>query len=143
MATSQQLNLLELPNLNVDVAISSAMARIVEASGLSRIEVLEKLNDAAHRHEVRLCSGNAKVLGLATFEKWLNANAPEHLPSIRALNLFCHVFESHAPLDILAQSHGWGWQVIDNEDGILLDLARTEREIKNLRAKKRKLEAGL
>lgn len=142
-ATNQRLSLLNLPSLNVDAEISATMARIVEVSGLSRIEAVERLNEAAQRYEVRLCSGSAKALGLATFDKWLNPNAPDHMPSTRALNLFCHVFQAHEPLDILARSHGWGWQVISNEDGKLLDLARTEREIKNLRAKKRKLEAGL
>ncbi|KHK02800.1 hypothetical protein NY78_1750 [Desulfovibrio sp. TomC] len=44
---------------------------------------------------------------------------------------------------MLARSHGLGWRVIDDEDFKLLELARMEREIKALRARKRKIEAEL
>ncbi|WP_231583855.1 hypothetical protein [Desulfovibrio sp. TomC] len=104
---------------------------------------MDQLNAAARRYGVRLASGSAKELGLATFEKWLNPNEPEYVPSTRALNLFCHVFQSPEPLDLLARSHGLGWRVIDDEDFKLLELARMEREIKALRARKRKIEAEL
>ncbi len=143
MNTNRSLNLLELPCLNVDAEIAASMSRIVGASGLSRVEAVDRLNESSRRHGVRLCSGSAKVLGLATFEKWLNPNEPEHTPSIRALNLFCNVFDTQEPLDVLARSHGYGWRMITAEDGKLLSIAQTEREIKNLKAKKRKIEAGL
>ena len=119
------------------------MHRIIDASGLSRAEAVDRLNEAARRYGVRLCGGSAETLTLATLEKWLNANEPRNVPSTRALNLFCHVFGATEPFDLLARSHGLGWRVIDAEDAKLLEWARTEREIKNLRAKKRKIEAAL
>lgn len=143
MPTAQRLSLLELPSLNVDAEIAVSMSRIVEASGWSRAETVERLNMTARRYGVRLTTGSARELGLATFEKWLNPNEPEHVPSLRALNLFCHVFGTVEPLDILARSHGLGWRVINGEDAKLLELARTEREIKALRERKRKIEAEL
>jgi hypothetical protein len=135
--------LLDLPSLNVDADIAASMSRIVEESGLSRAEAVDKINEAARRYGVRLCSGSAKALGLATFEKWLNPNEPDHVPSTRALNLFCHVFNVSDPLSILVRSHGQGWRVIESVDAKLLDLARTEQEIKRLRARKRKIETEL
>lgn len=141
--TARQFSLLDLPSLNVDAEIAASMSRIIDASGLSRAEAVDRLNIASQHYAVRLCSGSAKALGLATFEKWLNPNEPEHLPSTRALNLFCHVFNVTEPLDILARSHGRGWRLIDGEGTKLLELARTEQEIKRLRARKRKIETEL
>jgi len=143
MTTARRRSLLDLPSLNVDADIAVSMARIVEASGLSRAEAVDRLNETARRFGVRLCGGSAEALTLATLEKWLNPNEPKNVPSLRALNIFCHVFQAPAPLDLLARSHGLGWRVIDGEDAKLLEWARTEREIRNLRAKKRRLESGL
>lgn len=141
--TARRHSLLDLPSLNIDAEIAVSMSRIIDASGLSRAETADRLNVASQRYAVRLCSGTAKALGLATLEKWLNPNEPEHVPSTRALNLFCHVFNTTEPLDILARSHGRGWRIIDEADGKLLELARTEQEIKRLRARKRKIETEL
>lgn len=141
-AHAQQLSLLELPELNPDADIAVSMDRIVQAAGLSRAEAVDRLNAAARRFGVRLASGSARELGLATFEKWLNP-AADYVPSVRALNLFCHVFGTAEPLDLLVRSHGKGWRVIDGEDAKLLEWARTEREIKRLRARKRKIETEL
>lgn len=143
MQSARRLSLLDLPSLNVDADIAASMARIVEGSGLSRAEAVDRINEVARRYGVRLCGGPAEALTLATLEKWLNPNESKNVPSVRALNVFCHVFGAPEPLDLLARSHGLGWRVIDGEDAKLLDWARTEREIKNLRAKKRKIEAGL
>ncbi|WP_300155865.1 hypothetical protein [Solidesulfovibrio sp.] len=140
---ARRRSLLDLPSLNIDGDISASMNRIVEASGLSRFEAVDRLNQAAKRYGVRLSGGNAEALTLATLEKWLNPNESKNVPSTRALNLFCHVFEASEPLDLLARSHGLGWRIIEDEDAKLLELARTEREIKVLRARKRKIEAEL
>ena len=142
-AHSRRLSLLELVELNPDADIAVSMDRIVQAAKLSRAEAVDRLNEAARRFGVRLAAGSAKELGLATFEKWLNPKEAEYVPSVRALNLFCHVFGSVEPLDILARSHGLGWRVIAGDDAKLLELARTEREIKALRERKRKIEAEL
>jgi len=141
--TARRRSLLDLPSLNVDADIAASMARIVEASGLSRATAVDRLNEAARRYGVRLCGGNAEALTLATLEKWLNPNEPKNVPSMRALNLFCHVFQATEPLDLLARSHGLGWRVINGEDARLLEWARTEQEIRRLRARKRKIETEL
>lgn len=143
MQSSRRLSLLDLPSLNVDADIAASMNRIVESSGLSRAEAVDNLNEAARRYGVRLCGGNAEMLTLATFEKWLNPNEHKNVPSTRALNVFCHVFGTPDPLDLLARSHGQGWRVINGDDARLLEWARTEQEIKRLRARKRKIETEL
>jgi hypothetical protein len=143
MQSARRLSLLDLPSLNMDAEVAASMSRIVESSGLSRAEAVDKLNEAARRYGVRLCGGNAETLTLATLEKWLNPNEPKNIPSTRALNLFCHVFGTPEPLDLLARSHGQGWRVIDGDDARLLEWARTEQEIKRLKARKRKIETEL
>ncbi len=143
MPSVRRPSLLDLPSLNVDADIAASMSRIIEASGLSRAEAVDRLNETAQRHGVRLCGGNAEALTLATLEKWLNPRESKNVPSTRALNVFCHAFGTKEPLDVLARSHGQGWRVIDGEEAKLLEWARTEREIRSLRAKKRKLESGL
>ena len=143
MATMARPSLLNLPTLCVDADIAASMSRIVEASGLSREQVVDKLNEAAIRYGVRICSGSAHALSLPTFEKWLNPNEPGNVPSIRALNLFCHVLGVIEPLDLLAQSHGWGCRVIDAEAAKVLEIAQIGREIDVLRARKRKKEEEL
>ena len=141
--SARRLSLLDLPSLNMDADIATSMSRIVESSGLSRAEAVDRLNQAARRYGVRLCGGNAETLTLATLEKWLNPNESKNVPSTRALNVFCHVFAAPEPLDLLARSHGQGWRVIDGEDARLLEWARTEQEIKRLKARKRKIETEL
>ena len=141
--SARQCSLLELPELNPDADIAVSMDRIVQASGLSRAEAVDRLNAAARRYGVRLASGSARELGLATFEKWLNPREADYVPSVRALNLFCHVFGVMEPLDLLVRSHGNGWRIIGGEDVRLLEWARTEQEIKRLRARKRKIETEL
>ena len=143
MPTARQGSLLELPELNPDAEIAVSMDRIVQAARLSRAEAVDRLNAAARRFGVRLASGSAKELGLATFEKWLNPKEADYVPSVRALNLFCHVFGTPEPLDILARSHGLGWRIIRGEDARLLEWAHTEREIKALRKRKSRIEAEL
>ncbi len=143
MQSARQGSLLDLPSLNMDAEIAASMSRIVESSGLSRAEAVDRLNEAARRYGVRLCGGNADALTLATLEKWLNPRESKNVPSTRALNLFCHVFGATEPLDLLARSHGQGWRVIDGEDARLLEWARTEQEIKRLKARKRKIETEL
>lgn len=140
---SRRLSLLELVELCPDEGLALSMDRIIQAAGVSRAEAVDRLNAAARRFGVRLTSGNARELGLATFEKWLNPKEVDYVPTIRALNLFCHVFGTPEPLDVLARSHGMGWRVIGAADAKLLELARTEREIKALRERKRKIEAEL
>jgi len=136
-------SLLDLPTLNVDADIAASMSRIVEGSGLSREHVVDQLNTAAVRHGVRICGGSAKALSLATLEKWLNPKETEHVPSTRALNLFCHVFNTVEPLNILARSHGWGCRVVEADEAKVLEVALIEREIKKLRAQARKKEAEI
>lgn len=140
---AKRYSLVDLPTLCVDADIAASMARIVEASGLSRELAVDRLNQAAIRHGVRICSGSARALSVATFEKWLNPREPENIPPTRALNLFCHVFEDFEPLDILARSHGWGCRVIGSEEAKVLEVAMLERTIKELRAQKRKKEAEI
>ncbi|UJX40846.1 hypothetical protein K9F62_19500 [Desulfovibrio sp. JY] len=47
------------------------------------------------------------------------------------------------PLDCGLGRMGKGWRVIDGDDARLLEWARTEQEIKRLKARKRKIETEL
>lgn len=136
-----QFSLLDLPSLDVDAEIATSMSRTVQASGLSREQALDRLNEAARRMGVRLTGG--KELSLATFEKWLNPRAAEHRPSVLALNLFCHAFRDPGPLRVLARSHGLGWDVTGPEEARLADYARAVLDKKRSEKSLKRLEAEL
>lgn len=139
---SEQGSLLNLPDMRVDAKIATSMARIVRDSGLSREQALDELNRAAMHFGVNLSSGNGK-LSLATFEKWLNPNETTYTPRTEALNIFCRLFQSNTPLQILLDAQGLGFRLIDREEVKVLEYGRLILEEKSRKARKRTLEAEL
>ena len=69
MHSTRRLSLLDLPSLNMDADIAASMSRIVESSGLSRAEAVDRLNEAARRYGVRLCGGMERDSRLAQAER--------------------------------------------------------------------------
>jgi hypothetical protein len=120
--------------------IKAAMRTCVEASGLSREQVLDRMNGISIAAGVKLTSGNSKSLGLATFDKWLNANEREHIPGILALNVFCAAIETTQPLDTLLAMHGC--EILTPDSRIERDYGRACLTEKKARKRKRQLEAS-
>lgn len=60
------------------------------------------MNELAGAAGIRLCA-NAKSLSLPLFEKWLNPADREHIPSIKAVQVFCCVYRTAKPWEALLQ----------------------------------------
>jgi hypothetical protein len=138
---TDQMSLLTLPDMSVNAKIAASMARMVKDSGLSREQVLDRLNDSGRRLGIAF-SGGGK-LSLATFEKWLNPNEPSYVPRLEELNLFCRIFSDNAPYQVLLDAQGLGARVIDAAETKILEYGRLLLEEKARKARKRSLEAEL
>jgi len=138
---SKQLNLFNQISFNINRSLSDQMAQSVKQSGLSRDEVLDRMNDLADRYGVRLLKGNGQSLTMATFEKWLNPNAKEYIPSPNALVVFCGAVEDLEPMRVLLSP--LGGLIIEEQDVKLLQWAKHYQRAKKERIQMRRLEPEL
>jgi hypothetical protein len=136
--TDQQLSLFGGPDLNPERAVKAAMHRAAKASPLSREQIRDRMEELAREAGVKLCGGNSRQLSVETLEKWLNPQDTGHLPSLRALVVFCKAVQASGPLAALAAPLGLA--VIDKEQQRLLRAAEIDAEIARLKREKRRLE---
>lgn len=136
-----QMSLFNQPTLNIADDFKEAMALAVKNSGLSREQVVEKMNGLAARYGIRLAKGNGKNLNISTLEKWLNLNSPGRMISVKALNVFCAVVGDNTPIDIMVRP--LGAKVIGEKDIKKLAWADASLKAKKARRKIRELEAEL
>jgi len=136
-----QLKLFAAPSLNVLRTVKEAMATAVKECGMSRAELCDAINELADRYGVCLVGGRGQRLTLPTLEKWLNPEDREHLPSIKALPVFCAVTGDSGPMRAMIEP--LGWQIIGDREARLLTWAQHYHEGKSLREKMRKIEAEL
>lgn len=137
----KQLSLFSQPTLNVNLVLKEKMAICVKNSGLSRDDVLGRMNVLADRYGVRLNRGAGKQLNMATFEKWLNPTAMEHVPPVNSLVIFCAAIGDNSCLAVLANP--LGAQLIEEPDVTLLQWAQEYQRAKLARKNMKKLEADL
>ena len=138
-----QLKLFTAPTLNICRTIKIAMNDDVKESGLSREQVVDRMNDIAQRYGVSLSRGNCKQLKLDTFEKWLNAEEPSRQIPVKALPIFCAATGQIGTMNVLAQSVGL--QMIGDYEQKLLKWAQIDIERRKLSKRSRQLapEVGL
>jgi len=117
------------------------MAATAKASGYSREELLDRMNKLAGRYGVRLMKGNGSELTMATFEKWLNPAAMEHMPGINSLVVFCAAAKDMEPMRVILAP--LGGQLIDENDVKLLLWAKEYHRAKAARSRMRRLEQDL
>ncbi len=135
-----QQSLFDIPTFNIAADIKAALNQAVKNSGLSREDVVDKMNAHAERYGVNLVNGNSTKLTLDTLEKWLNpADHTRSIP-LKALPLFCAVVKDMSPLDILAKP--LGCEVIGPKDRKMLEWARIKLRQKKEGKLLRELEAG-
>ncbi len=136
----RQLDLFSQPTIcGVVRDIKTAMNKVVKESDLSRAQVLDLMNEFAQRHRIKLNGGNAKSLSNDVFEKWLNPEDEVRTPSLKALTVFCAVMRTCEPMGVMTKL--LGSMIIEGEDVKLLAWAKMQREMKETRAKVRKIEA--
>jgi ribosome-binding protein aMBF1 (putative translation factor) len=129
------------PTLNVLRDLKTAMAQAADATGLSREELCDRINQLADRYGIRLVKGTGSNLTMATFEKWLNPEDKERVIPAKALPVFCAAVNNIAPLQVLVAP--LGWRVIDEKQAKLLTLAELNQEVKQKQAMMKKLKAEL
>ena len=137
----QQLSLLQNKSTmigGVRSAIKAALRLAAAESSMSREQILDAMNDYAREHGICLTRGNAKALGMASLEKWLNPNVGD-FPGPEALHVFALVLHDMSFLDIQAQVHGC--RVINAEEGRLLKKQQILEEIAAKRKELKRLEA--
>ena len=119
--------------------VKESLNQAVKDSGKSREQILDSVNELAHRHGLAL-SGKGGV-SKDLLDKWLNVEDDSRVPGIKALSLLCAVLETSEP--ILPLVLPLGGMVINDEDVKLLEWARAYQASKALRKKMRKIEEEL
>lgn len=135
-----QLNLFSRPGLHTVVRdIKEALNQEIKASGKSRDQVLDLLNELARRNGITLNGKNGVSKDL--FEKWLNAEDDSRVPGLKGLTLLCAALGSVKPMAVMLESVGG--MAIENDDIKLLEWARAYQKSKALRRRMRKIEEEL
>ena len=129
------------PTLNVLRDMKVAMAQAAKASGLSREELCDRINQLADRYGVRLVKGTGQNMTVDTLEKWLNPEDKERVIPAKALSVFCAATGSIEPMQVLVAP--LGWRVINERQAKLLELAELDQDVKKKKARMRKIEAEI
>ena len=140
----RQLSLFDDPSQELTmlmVRTKSAMNQCAAQCGLSRDQIVDRMNNIAAKSGVTLTRGNAKSVKVTTLEKWLNPTNTDHLPSLIAVNVFCLTVNNIAPLSAMLSLHGCG--VMTPEDKKLRDYAEAIIEERDARKRKKQLEMKL
>jgi hypothetical protein len=136
-----QLELFNQPTLNVSKQFKTALAADIKKSGMSREQIVDRMNDLAERHGVSLAHGNASRLTIETFEKWLNPADLGRLMPVKALPVFCAATGQCAAFCAVAEP--MGLQVIGAREQKMLAWAEAKLAVKAKSRKIRELEADL
>jgi len=136
-----QLSLFDTPTFNVSISLKETMNRAAKTCGLSREEIVDRMNILAERYGVCLVKGNCRKLSRETLEKWLNPADPSRQMPAKAIPIFNAIVDNADTLNILAQPTGH--RVIGHKDQRLLEWARAYRQARAARRTMRQLEADL
>lgn len=122
-------------------ALKTALHRAAnECKTLSREQIVDRMNKQAKSAGISL-NKSARVLSLATLEKWLNPSNSEHKPSVEAVVLFCLVVKDTRPMNVLLRA--LGCEVMTPDDRKLRDYARADIDEQQARKKKKRLKEEL
>lgn len=124
---------------HLDADLKASLAGVIDESRYSREQACDRLNQVAESASVRLCP-NAQRLSLPLFEKWLNPSNHEHMPSVRAVQVFCVAFNTCKPWEVLLRALGFA--VLDPEGMRIYNVGKAQLEYEaakqNLRTSKAK-----
>lgn len=138
-----QLRLFDSVTFNFEADVKELMASLCDESGLSRAEIVCRMNALARRYGIHLVKGNGDGLSVATLEKWLNPNDTTHFPSVKALTIFCSIMGPGGKRIFNVMIRPLGFQVIDSKESALLEWAKQLREIEQNKKKLKRLAAGI
>ena len=144
MKATQQLSLFDYASHEMlcggyVAVMKAAMRRAVAECGLSRAQVVDKMNALAKGRA--LTQGNKKGISQDTFDKWMADEERAQMPSGFALVVLMRATGSLAPLE------GWleiyGCAVLTPKDKKALEYAEIVLEGKTKAKRKRRLEDEL
>jgi hypothetical protein len=124
-------NWLERPPLNPRPRLKEAIRQTLAASRFSRTQIAGRMNQAFQ------AEGLANRVTVPRIDSWAADSKPA-LPETVELPVLCWAAESALPLAAL--NGCLRLRLIDEAEGRLLDLAKTERKIKELSQKRRRQE---
>lgn len=136
-----QLDLFNRTTMNVIKPFKLALGDDAKASGMSREQIVERMNDLADRHGLVLVHGNGRRLTIETFEKWLNPGDLGRMMPLKALPAFCAATGRCSAFSAVAEP--LGLKVIGEREQKLLAWAEAKLVVKQQGLKIRKLEEEL
>jgi hypothetical protein len=119
--------------------IKDTLNQEIKASGKSREQVLDLMNELAKRHGMPLNGKNGVSKDL--FEKWLNVEDDSRVPGLKSLTLLCAALGTIRPIGVMMVT--LGGMAIEDEDIKMLEWARVYHKTKALRKRMRKIEEEL
>lgn len=130
-----------LSSVGFVAAMKATMRGIVEASGLSRDQVVDAMNDLVRISGKGLCKGS-KFISLPTLEKWLADEERAQLPDLWGLHVLILATGNRLqPLEAWLALFGCG--ILDETGRKKLELAELELEREPREKLRRKLKAEL
>jgi hypothetical protein len=136
---SEQMSLFDMASLDPVARVKEAMRQAIKASGFSRDQVVDLINDLARRDGIAT-NGRAKEVSPEILDKWLAPGA-EHLMPWKLLPIFCRAVDSLEPMKALAAP--LGARVIGREDAALLEWAKADRERRKIVKRQKRLEMDI
>lgn len=123
-------------------AIRGAMRRAAGSEeGEGRKALVDSINRIAANGEVRLTTGNSKLISKDILDKWLSPSDNSHPPSVIAIVVFCLATGDMAPLRQILKAAGLAIATEQEQrDAEYGRACRMEREAKRM---KRKIEEDL
>lgn len=118
--------------------LKAALKLSIDNSGLSREQVVDRMNRAAAAEG--LGNGRGRRITTAALDGWL-AQAKGNMIPVDLLPIFCWATGSLEPLRVLAACNEA--EVISREEGTLLAMAKVDREMRRLQKKRRQLSVML
>ena len=132
----KQLLLWEKPSLDPTNRLKTAMRQALIECSLSREQVVDDINRLAGAEGIK-ASGNSKKITTNTIDKWVAPASPAHMIPIKYIAIFCEVTNSILPLIALAapvNAH-----VITNDEAMLLEIAKIDKQVRELKKKQKRL----
>lgn len=120
MSNLSQLELFRSTSLNPTYEIKRQIRIALAGSNLSREQVVDEMN------EISVSEGMRKSVSKAILDGWVKDSAPDRLPSLPWLTIFCRVMNTTGPLNAMAQPLGFG--IVGPDDARVLEWGRAELE---------------
>ena len=119
--------------------IKAAMREAIEASGLSRPAIADRMNAVALRDGIGK-GGRGRKISKDVIDAWCS-ESKNHLPDTELLVIFCSVTGSEEPLRAAAAP--LGCQIVNRTDARLLEWAKAEFKSRELAKRKKRLLAQI